>query len=263
MAAVSASLQWFPLLYPLLSLLQAGLTLAITALSRENRVRETRKSCSSPAPVGYGRFHKLSHPTHCSNALQLSDPYCSRLYCTGGFDVSAIAELWSGKERPLPPPSWSCFPASSVSVFTALSLFSQARLTPRSPPHSLCIAHVTGHLQTLIQQEFPFQLLAFDSFLSINHYKVCLPLGAIAAGVGAAASSQTAGNLHTVCSAPCSKWCTRAPCTGGRCSGKQKHSHSPVQCVRIPNINLEESHSSGDPAVRLSWRIHFSVYIHQ
>ena len=79
-------------------------TLTVTPLSRKNTVRETRKSCNSHAPVGYRRFHKLSHLTRCSNTLQLSDPYCSGLYCVGVFDVSAIAELWSGKERPLHPP---------------------------------------------------------------------------------------------------------------------------------------------------------------
>lgn len=33
--------------------------------------------------------------------------------------------------------------------------------------------------------------------------------------------------------------------------------------VYVSNISLEESHSSGDPVVRLSWGIGFSVYFCQ
>lgn len=70
--------------------------LTVTLLSGENTARETGKSCSSHAPVGYRRFQTLSHLTCCSNTLQLSDSYCSGLCCVG-FDVSAVAKLSSGK----------------------------------------------------------------------------------------------------------------------------------------------------------------------
>lgn len=135
----------------------------------ENMVRETRKNCSSHAPVGYRRFHEFSHLTCCSNTLQLSEPCCSGLYCAGsiylfiywllfwfGFDVSAIAELQSGKERELQPSHWS-LPPSHFGVY----FHSQMSWTPHVPTHSLCPAHTASCLQTLFQQEFPFYLLAF------------------------------------------------------------------------------------------------------
>lgn len=54
----------------------------------DSTVRGTRKSCSSRAPVGYGKFHTLSHLTHCSNALQLSEHYCSGSHRVGVWGVS-------------------------------------------------------------------------------------------------------------------------------------------------------------------------------
>lgn len=121
---------------------------------RENTARETRESCSSHALVGYGGFHKLPHLRRCSNTLQLSDPIVRFILCWG-FDVSAIAELWSGRVHCL-------LPGRLVSIFTAL--VSQASLTPCSPPRPLCIAYVAGFLRVLLLQEFPVYLLAFDNF---------------------------------------------------------------------------------------------------
>lgn len=101
-------------------------TPTVTPLSRENTVRETRKSCSSHALVGYRSFRELSHLTLCSNALQLSDPYCSGLYCVGGFDVSAIAEFPVGKRGLCVFRADRPFPARLVPIFTAFCPAGQA-----------------------------------------------------------------------------------------------------------------------------------------
>lgn len=95
--------------------------LTATLLSRENTVRETRKSCNSHAPVGYRRFHKLSHLTRCSNTLQLSDPIV-QVYIVLGFLMSQPLQSFRvGKRghcilRADPPsqPGWCLFSQPSV-----------------------------------------------------------------------------------------------------------------------------------------------------
>lgn len=154
--------------------------LTVTPVSRENTVRETRRSCNPHVPVGYGRFHRLSHLTRRSITLQLSHPHCSAL-CPGGvFDVSAIAELSSGKGTTecLLSTLIPC-PASLVSIFTALCSARQpSRLALHRTPFALRV--LPGDFRSHSSKNLRCSCLHLRMFLCTSHHGACLLLGAIA-----------------------------------------------------------------------------------
>lgn len=121
----------------------------------------------------------VSHLTRL-NTLQLSDPHCSGLCLDGVFDVSAIAELLSGKgatEESLSSMLIPC-PARMVSIFTALC-------SARQPSHlALCrtpfaLRVLPGDFRSHSSKNFQFSCLHLIMFLCTSHHGVCLLLRAI------------------------------------------------------------------------------------